>query len=83
MVKAVGKSMKEQGNGFGEDLAGKREMQVFKMFFSPYVGSSCSKYRKIQCPDKLLKHANFTSGYEASPHHVHQELGQDCRLEGF
>lgn len=38
MVKAVGKSMKEQGNGFGEDLAGKREMQVFKMFFSPYVG---------------------------------------------
>ena len=34
MVKVGGKTMKEQGNGFGGDLAGKREIQVLKMFSS-------------------------------------------------
>ena len=40
MVKTVGKSMKEQGNGFGGEFAGKREMQVFEMFFSPLCRST-------------------------------------------
>ena len=50
MVKAAGKSMKEQGNGFGGDLAGKREMQVFKMFFSPYVGEQLLKISQDSMP---------------------------------
>jgi len=37
MVKAVGKSMKEQGNGFGEDLAGKREMQAMRLLHTMFI----------------------------------------------
>ena len=49
--------------------------------FLHILRSSCSKSRNLQRSDKMLKHAHL--GYAASPHNVHQELSQDCWLEGL
>ena len=46
MVKVGRKSMKEQGNGFGEDLAGKREIQVLKKVFST-IKTFCKIFAQI------------------------------------